>query len=119
MHEQFSSEVLGPWEGEGEGSEGRNLINFMSRRRGAIQLQGNQGGPEPEAAEVYAGRRIIVNEGEEAQESRLTYTKEVIRAWCDRYCWDKSPLKEFRFRKVLYGWDWEGLEQGKPIRLPS
>ncbi|QRW02478.1 hypothetical protein RhiLY_01476 [Ceratobasidium sp. AG-Ba] len=32
-----------------------------------------------------------------------------LRQWADRYCASRKPLKEFTFRKIPYGWDFEWL----------
>ena len=38
---------------------------------------------------------------------------EKILTWCRSYCESAKPLKEFKFRKVLYGWDYAKVERGE------
>ncbi|CAH7686136.1 hypothetical protein BY996DRAFT_6824439 [Phakopsora pachyrhizi] len=34
-----------------------------------------------------------------------------LRSWCDEYCKSRSSLKEFRVKKLVFGWDLEALER--------
>ncbi|OCF30575.1 hypothetical protein I317_01238 [Kwoniella heveanensis CBS 569] len=75
---------------------------WESRNKGKAALQ--LGGGTINAIEDAQG-----SADPERGEHQHQAAKPELRAWCEKFCADRGPLKEFHLLKGIYGWDIQGL----------
>ncbi|QRV88302.1 hypothetical protein RhiJN_16320 [Ceratobasidium sp. AG-Ba] len=59
----------------------------------------------------YTDHEPSMNRAVPADEVVSMRSEFTLRQWADRYCASHKPLKEFTFRKVPYGWNFEQLTE--------
>lgn len=59
---------------------------------------------------------LRIDQAEEGNGDTTELEHATLRNWCENFCRDERPLKEFRVYKNVYGWDFDSLHVGKRFR---
>ncbi|KAI0348581.1 hypothetical protein BDW22DRAFT_1386075 [Trametopsis cervina] len=86
----------------GASREERKRVGAWVKERKARGLPPWVGAPNPQ--------RGLLRTGADVYEHEVLKSTRTVRAWADEYCASTKMLKEFTYKKMIYGWNFSALE---------